>query len=42
MLNTFLPRCDQIVSKFLDLDLENDDLMALLKDFVLPTAEGVL
>ena len=42
MLYNAYNRCDKIVSKFLELDLENDDLMAFLKDFVLPTAEGVL
>ena len=35
-------RSEKIVSRFLELDLENDDLQAFLKDFVLPTGRGIL
>ena len=35
-------RCEKIVSRFMELDIENDDLVAFLKDFVLPTAKGIL
>ena len=31
-----------MVSKFLELDLEKDDVSTFLKDYVLPTAEGFL
>ena len=35
-------RCASVVSRFLELDLEKDDVSAFLKDYVLPTAEGFL
>ena len=35
-------RCAAIVNRFLELDLEQDDLVAFLNDFVIPTAERVL
>ena len=35
-------RCELIVARFMELDLENDDLEAFLKDFVLPTAKDIL
>ena len=35
-------RCASVVSKFLELDLEKDDVSAFLKDYVLPTTEGIL
>ena len=37
-----LCRCEKIVSRFLELDLENDDLEAFLKDFVYPTGKDIL
>ena len=37
-----LHRCEKIVARFLELDLENDDLESFLKDFVLPTGTGIL
>ena len=30
------------MARFMELDLEKDDLEAFLKDFVLPTGKGVL
>lgn len=38
--DTQLKRCFLIVDKFLELDLDNDDLSAFLTNFVLPTSEG--
>ena len=35
-------RSEKIVAKFLELDLEKDDLEAFLRDFVKPTAKGIL
>lgn len=35
-------RSELIVKKFLDLDLETDDLDSFLRDFVMPTSEGKL
>lgn len=35
-------RSELIVKKFLDLDLETDDLESFLRDFVMPTSEGKL
>ena len=35
-------RSEKIVARFLELDLENDDLEAFLKDFVLPTGKDIL
>ena len=35
-------RSEKIVSRFLELDLENDDLESFLKDFVLPTGKDIL
>ena len=35
-------RCASVVSKFLELDPEKDDVLTFLKDYVLPTAEGFL
>ncbi|XP_048763209.2 mutS protein homolog 5-like [Ostrea edulis] len=39
---THFKRSEIIVKKFLDLDLETDDLEGFLQDFVLPTSEGKL
>ena len=35
-------RCASIVSKFMELDLEKDDVSSFLKDSVIPIAEGIL
>uniref|UniRef100_A0A8W8KCT3 Uncharacterized protein n=1 Tax=Magallana gigas TaxID=29159 RepID=A0A8W8KCT3_MAGGI len=39
---THFKRSELIVKKFLDLDLETDDLESFLRDFVMPTSEGKL
>ena len=35
-------RCEIIVSQFLNMDLDNDDVGAFLKDFVLPTTNELV
>ncbi|XP_060085682.1 mutS protein homolog 5-like [Ylistrum balloti] len=35
-------RCEDIVKKFLELDLDTDDLQAFLRDYVLPASQGLL
>jgi len=44
ILNTTftINRCASIVSKFMELDLEKDDVSSFLKDCVIPIAEGIL
>ena len=35
-------RCAAIISRFMELDIEQDDLVAFLRDYVIPTTEGVI
>ena len=44
MLNTtsVVGRCASVVSKFMELDLEKDDVSMFLKECVIPIAEGIL
>lgn len=35
-------RCAAIVSRFMELDIEQSDLVAFLNDFVLPTTDGII
>jgi len=35
-------RCEVIVSQFLSMDLDNDDVGAFLKDLVLPATNGLV
>ncbi len=42
VLDMLIHRCQQIVSKFMELDLDRDDIATFFKDVVLPAAEGVL
>ena len=44
ILNTTftINRCASVVSKFMQLDLEKDDVSSFLKDCVIPIAEGIL
>ncbi len=42
VLDLLFHRCQQIVSKFMELDLDRDDIAAFFKDVVLPAAESVL
>ena len=35
-------RCASIVSRFLDLDLERDNVVGFLQEFVLPSAKDIL
>lgn len=34
-------RCSAIVERFMQLDLEKDDAVSFLKDFVIPASEGL-
>ncbi len=35
-------RCGDIVSKFLELDIDDGNVVAFLKDYVLSVADGVI
>ena len=39
---TYFCRCAGIVSKFMSLDLDKDDVTGFLRDYVLPTAQDIL
>ena len=42
MLGTQQRRCADIVHRFMELDIEQDDLVVFLSDFVIPTADKVM
>ncbi|XP_064626771.1 mutS protein homolog 5-like [Lineus longissimus] len=39
---TQFKRCSAITTRFMELDLEKDDLYSFLNDFVLPTSQGIV
>lgn len=42
MLGTQQRRCADIVYRFMELDIEQDDLVTFLSDFVIPTADKIM
>ena len=42
MLDTQQRRCADIVYRFMELDIEEDNLVAFLSDFVMPTADKIM